>query len=739
MKRFFPAFLRFCTAGFSRLKKNAAEFSRKTPCGVMALGVICVLLPQFLFPDRILLQSILPALFLLLAGALLPLFDTVWKFALPGLLAGTSLFFRQEMLQRDPLRDFAGDREQIGIVAVVRAEDSSLFGKTALLPDPERVRCTLLSGAYSSSGKMQELGSKVILRLPKGFSRGLACGDILQVSGRLKKPSRPLLPGSFDYRAYLQKQGISYVLYADEVRHCGRKFTFSGALLDLRNAFAGKVFSPLPERNRSFAAALLFGCSQNVERTTKEDLIRTGTIHILTVSGLHIGFFAAFIALCCMVFPFRTRMFLIPFLTFFYAWMSGLNMPALRALLMLGACCFARGCFLDSSAKNSLFFAFVLLMCLYPMQFADAGMLYSFLTTFSLLLASENIPLWGRSMNERSFFVPANAVSGRERLLRKGKYTLFRVFAGCCAAWGGSCALTLHYQGIAAPFSVMVNFLFVPLVWLCFPVFFLGSILARLLPFAGKCTAFLLKLLTDLLLFISNFAARKSDLVLPRPGVVPTVLFLFFLFLLLGEKTRRNVVLFAVAGLLSTVLCFSGKLFPPDPELLVLAGGGREKPCIIVSVPEYDYAFLMDAADFETASAAGDFLRSRGHGKIDTLVSSTGKGISSLRYLFRTLKAENLILAERSQRRNFASSLRELGEGGNTLVSGPEEFRDAFTGVTVSAKKIREIRITCFRVRLRLAFFPDRITLLQEGKGSPREIMLPHARETIVFSFPLAL
>ncbi|MBO4304992.1 MAG: hypothetical protein J6A21_10440, partial [Lentisphaeria bacterium] len=241
------------------------------------------------------------------------------------------------------------------------------------------------------------------------------------------------------------------------------------------------------------------------------------------------------------------------------------------------------------------------------------------------------------------------------------------------------------------------------------------------------------------LLFISNTAARKSDLVLPRPGVVPTVLFLFFLFLLLGEKSRRNVVLFAVAGLLSTVLCFSGKLFPPAPEVLVLAGGAREKPCVIVSVPEYDYAFLMDAADFETSSAAGDFLRSRGHGKIDTLVSSTGKGISSLRYLFRTMKAENLILAERSQRRNFASSLRELGEGGNTLVSGPEEFRDAFTGVTVSAKKIREIHITCFRVRLRLAFFPDRITLLQEGKGSPREIMLPHARETIVFSFPLAL
>ncbi|MBP5183457.1 MAG: hypothetical protein J6331_10580, partial [Lentisphaeria bacterium] len=71
MNRSFPALLRFCTAGFSRLRKNAGEFSRKTPCGVMALGVISVLLPHFLFPHQILLQALLPALFLLLAGALL--------------------------------------------------------------------------------------------------------------------------------------------------------------------------------------------------------------------------------------------------------------------------------------------------------------------------------------------------------------------------------------------------------------------------------------------------------------------------------------------------------------------------------------------------------------------------------------------------------------------------------------------------------------------------------------------
>ena len=576
MRRFSDSFSKgVFSRSFSALRYNSAVFARRVPCAVMALPVIWILLVHALFPENCFLTAFLPAVFLLFAGCIFSLSDTVWKIALPGIIIWSSLLFRQAEIAGDPVKFFAANREKTGIIAVLRAEDASLSGGNGLLANPERIHCSLLYGAYSPLEKMHKIHGKVILRLPKGFSEKLSYGDILIAEGQLKRPSAVLLNSSFDYRSYLEKRSIHYILQADTVQKSHRETSPSSFILDLRDKFAGRIFTLLPEKNRSFASALLFGCAQNVKKETKNDLIRTGTIHILTVSGLHIGFFAAFAALLCILLPFHARMFLVPFLTFFYAWMTGLNMPALRAVIMLSAYCFARGCFLNSSAKNSLFFAFVLLMILYPMQFTDAGMHYSFITTFALLLAAENITQWCRLFLEKYAFIPAKSLSRKERFFRRLKYTVLRVFAGCCAAWGASCVLTLFYQGIATPFSVMVNFLFVPLVWIIFPVFFSGAFAGIFLPAAGNWTAAFLEKITDLLLGISHIAAGKSDLVLPRPAGYMVILFLLFFFLLLQEKKKEKFLLCAFAGVLALIFLFAGKLFPPSPELLVISGGGR--------------------------------------------------------------------------------------------------------------------------------------------------------------------
>ena len=368
---------------FLSLREKMASFARRYPCGVMACGVICVLLSLFLFEGYCFPRMLFPAVCLLLAGCVFSLPDAVWKFAFPGLLVWGSFLIYQEKMENDPVKLFAGNREKTGIIAIVRAEDASLSGEGKILPNPKRIYCTLLLGAYSPAQRMMEINGRILLKLPENFSAPLSYGDILLVEGQLARPSPTLLPGSFDYRSWLEKRSVHYILYAYKVEKSSAEPSFTGSLLELRNTFAGKVFSFLPEKNRSFAAALLFGCAQNVEKKTKSDLIRTGTIHILTVSGLHIGFFAAFVTLLCIGIPFKIRMFIIPLLTLFYAWMTGMNMPAVRALLMLSVYCFARGLFLNSSAVNSLFFAFVLLMILYPVQFTDAGMHFSFFTTFA--------------------------------------------------------------------------------------------------------------------------------------------------------------------------------------------------------------------------------------------------------------------------------------------------------------------------------------------------------------------
>lgn len=83
---------------------------------------------------------------------------------------------------------------------------------------------------------------------------------------------------------------------------------------------------------------MLFGCRQGIEYQTRLDFIRSGTIHILTVSGLHIGMFAGVMFLLLAFLPFRMRCVIVPLLTALYALSTGLQMPRSGRLP-----CFARG------------------------------------------------------------------------------------------------------------------------------------------------------------------------------------------------------------------------------------------------------------------------------------------------------------------------------------------------------------------------------------------------------------
>ncbi len=744
MKELF-SFVKEKYISFSHFLRGKGDlFARRFPCGVMATGVLSVLLPGLLFPGNFLLQALIPAFLLLVAPLVFSLSVTVWKYALPGLLVFASSIFWQERMENDPVKNFANDREQLGIIAIVRAEDASLFGNKKILSNPSRIYCRLLMGAYSPLERMRKIDGKVLLKVPESYKEELAYGDILIISGYLRKPSPPLFSNSFDYRSYLKNRSVHYILHGEEVEKSHREHSITSFLLDLRKSFSEKVFSLLPETNRSFAAALLFGCSQNVKQETKSDLIRTGTIHILTVSGLHTGFFAAFIALLLIFLPFQTRMFLIPFFTLFYAWMTGMNMPAVRALVMLSSYCFARGCFYNSSSVNSLFFAFTFLMLLFPAQLGEAGLHYSFITTFALLLAGESIHTCLNILYEKYFFIPAGNISIVKRKFLYYRKRLLQIFAGCFAAWGVSSVLTLFYQGIITPFAVLVNFLFVPVVWLCFPVFFLGTLFSHVFSLTGSLTASVLEILTGLLMTISRIAAGSSNMVLPRPAGIWVLVFVCVFLLLLRENRKKYMLIVYVFLLGSLVFLFTARLFLPRGEVVIISGEDKAYSCIAVSIPQYDYAFLMDATSYEMVSSASAYLRARGHSRINTLVSRSVRKshISSLKYLFRTMKIDSLIMPESSPHAAEAAALRRKVRLAGGVNENLIEEKDPFVSfVFHEKKKIREVKIECFDKGMIFRFLPDKILLLEENNKNIRtvkgKVLLHHRKNFYSFSFPI--
>ena len=113
-------------------------------------------------------------------------------------------------------------------------------------------------------------------------------GDKLRVAGRISEP--PELDG-FDYAAYLARQGIVEVLDARRVTLIreGEGSVFYRTLYGMRRRLAASIAAVVPEPQAALGQATLLGLRRNIPQDLNEAFRRTGTAHLLAISGLHVG------------------------------------------------------------------------------------------------------------------------------------------------------------------------------------------------------------------------------------------------------------------------------------------------------------------------------------------------------------------------------------------------------------------------------------------------------------------
>ena len=342
-----------------RLRSASEGVSRSLPCGTVLAGILCAVLPALLYPEKELVSSLVPPLATLAILPLLGAKRALFQFALPCLLAMGSFAWHTASYAHDPVAAFAQNRPAVGAVAELTVLDPSVCGeRLSWMPLPKNLLCRIDRAKYTVSGRWHRIGGYVMTRLPEHHKR-LRYGDRILAEGVIEEPASPLFPGGFRYGNYLKIRGIKRLFRITEVPEViGYETTLTGELLHLRDILLDRVLSPIASvPNKTLAAAMLFGCRQGIEYETRQDFIRSGTIHILTVSGLHIGMFAGVLFLLFAFLPFRARCVLVPLLTALYAWSTGLQMPAFRALTMLCAWCFLRAFLLRGSVLNAVFLA----------------------------------------------------------------------------------------------------------------------------------------------------------------------------------------------------------------------------------------------------------------------------------------------------------------------------------------------------------------------------------------------
>lgn len=212
-------------------------------------------------------------------------------------------------------------------------------------------------------------------------------GDVLEINGKLQFPT---IFEDFNYKNYLAKDGIYYVMYYPKIeileRDKGNKI-FS-AILKFKNNLTPKIESIMPFPEVSILEGIILGNKQIFSEKIKNNLSITGTSHITAISGMNIVIISNIIMFILIGLGlWRKQAFYFSLvLIFLFILMVGAPASAVRAGIMGAILLYAQKIGRLSSAARIMVFAGTIMLIINPLLLRyDIGFQLSFLAVLGLI------------------------------------------------------------------------------------------------------------------------------------------------------------------------------------------------------------------------------------------------------------------------------------------------------------------------------------------------------------------
>ncbi len=223
----------------------------------------------------------------------------------------------------------------------------------------------------------------------------LSYGDLIAVRAKPKRFTPPPNPFQFDMKRYMQLQGIEYSVSVGEgswLKVGSQPKTIFKMAYAIRNWVIG-TFKKNGIRNDELAvvSALLIGYKSLLDDELRQVYSSVGAMHILAVSGLHVGLIFGLIAVLLSALPKSRgwrilRVLLALFLLWCYAVITGLSPSVIRATFMFSLFIVGQMAGLRTNTFNTLGAAAFLLLVVNPNNLFNLGFQLSFAAVLSILL-----------------------------------------------------------------------------------------------------------------------------------------------------------------------------------------------------------------------------------------------------------------------------------------------------------------------------------------------------------------
>ena len=218
--------------------------------------------------------------------------------------------------------------------------------------------------------------------------------DQLMLYSEIKEIRKSTNPHQFDYKKYMQSLGVYYQIEGSKneiLRISKGSRTLKGVAEQSRRYLISKLKeTPIESNERSIIEALILGQRRNINPDTYKEYAAAGAIHILAVSGLHVGII--FVILSWVLRPISffkngsiIKSALIVLFLWGFAFLAGLSPSVIRAVTMFSFFALASLSNRPSNSFNILFLSFLSLLLINPNWLFHVGFQLSYLAVFFII------------------------------------------------------------------------------------------------------------------------------------------------------------------------------------------------------------------------------------------------------------------------------------------------------------------------------------------------------------------
>ena len=332
-----------------------------------------------------------------------------------------------------------------------------------------------------------------------GDRSDLEAGRPIEAAGAMSAVEGPLNPGEVDFRPILRGQGIRLRLLIDEptglwADPTGEDWPWTRRLGAVRAWCARTLDSGLDPSVAPLARALLLGRRDAVDPEVNDAFARTGTTHLLAISGLHLQVLAVFLGMCVRAMGVgRKGAFGVVMLgTVAYALLVGPAPSVVRSAAMTVVVCLAGWRDRCVGPANLLSGAALATLAYNPSDLFDVGCQLSFLAVAVIVWCVPAVLEW-----DAPVLTPLDVLERRLepwwRMLRRMGFNYLRAgLIGSAVVWMAAWPLVALRFHLVSPIGILINIPLIPLTSLALLLsgltLGLSAIWAPLgVPFARAC------------------------------------------------------------------------------------------------------------------------------------------------------------------------------------------------------------------------------------------------------------